>query len=377
MHATAAIRIDPEFKALIRPLKPEESERLEADLKVNGCLDPLKVWAGHDILIDGHNRYEFCRKHSIPFEVKEMEFKSRRDVKIWVIYNQFARRNLAPFERVELALVLESLFKEMAKENQRLSPGRGKKGCQNSDNLKVDTKKEIAKAAQVSHDTVAKAKVIKEKAPEPVKAQLRNGETTINKVYSEITKKETKQAVVEKINAEPPPVPEGPFRVIAIDPPWSYENRADDATHRAANPYPSMSLDAIKALPVSSIAHEDCILWLWTTNAHMRVAFEVLDAWGFTYKTILTWVKDRMGTGDWLRGRTEHCLMAVRGKPTVTLGNQTTVIEGPLREHSRKPESFYLLVESLCPGSKVELFARQPREGWAQHGGEIGKFQSR
>src|SRR5262245_65934682 len=97
----------------------------------------------------------------------------------------------------------------------------------------------------------------------------------------------------------------------------------------------------------------------------MRDAFRVLDAWGFVEKTIVTWVKDRMGTGDWLRGQTEHCILAVRGKPIVTLTNQTTVLHGPLREHSRKPDEFFALVEKLCPGTKLEMFCRRSREGWA------------
>jgi N6-adenosine-specific RNA methylase IME4 len=178
----------------------------------------------------------------------------------------------------------------------------------------------------------------------------------------------------EQAAAEPPPLPEGPFRVIVADPPWQYDKREEDTTHRGALPYPSMSIEEIKALPVGDMVHEDCILWLWTINAHMPHAFGILEAWGFTHKTILTWVKDRMGLGDWLRGQTEHCLLAVRGKPTVPLTNQTTVIRGPLREHSRKPDEFYSLVESLCPGSKVELFSRQQRDGWHAHGNQTDKF---
>src|SRR5271157_3631528 len=105
----------------------------------------------------------------------------------------------------------------------------------------------------------------------------------------------------------------------------------------------------------------------------MREAFDILDAWGFTFKTILTWIKDRMGTGDWLRGQTEHCLMAVRGNPVIQLTNQTTALHGPLRKHSQKPEEFYRLVELLCPTSdngKLEMFSRQKREGWISHGNE-------
>ncbi|MBF0093942.1 MAG: ParB N-terminal domain-containing protein [Alphaproteobacteria bacterium] len=181
----------------------------------------------------------------------------------------------------------------------------------------------------------------------------------------------------DEIASEPPPLPQGPFRVIVADPPWAYDARAADASHRAANPYPQMDIDAIRAMPVAELAHDDAILWLWTTNSHLREAFTVLDAWGFAHKTILTWAKDRMGTGDWLRGQTEHCLMAVRGKPVVTLSNQTTLLRGPLREHSRKPEMFYALVETLCPapeGGRLELFARQTRPGWIAAGAEVGKF---
>lgn len=187
----------------------------------------------------------------------------------------------------------------------------------------------------------------------------------------QIAKNAAKGEHAERIAAEPPPLPTGPFRVIAADPPWMYSSRASDATHRARNPYPDMSTEAIKALPVGDLAADDSVLWLWTTNAHLRESFDVLDAWGFEHKTILTWVKDRMGTGDWLRGQTEHCLLATRGRPVVLLTNQTTVLYGPLREHSRKPDEFFALVEALCPGSKVELFARQAREGWVAHGSEI------
>jgi N6-adenosine-specific RNA methylase IME4 len=119
------------------------------------------------------------------------------------------------------------------------------------------------------------------------------------------------------------------------------------------------------------LAHTDCILWLWTTNAFLRDAFRVLDAWGFQEKTVLTWVKDRLGVGDWLRGQTEHCLLAVRGNPVVTLTNQSTILNSQRGEHSEKPDAFYRLVESLCPGSKVELFARTPRPGWVPWGNEV------
>jgi N6-adenosine-specific RNA methylase IME4 len=202
---------------------------------------------------------------------------------------------------------------------------------------------------------------------------VRAGKKTITKAKAAV-KLAKKAAVVEQIAKEPAPLPTGPFRAIVIDPPWKYQSRADDITHRARNPYPDMELEAIKALPVSALAHEDCVLWLWTTNAFLREAFECLDAWGFKNKTVLTWVKDRMGLGNWLRGQTEHCLMAVKGKPIVILTNQTTALSAPMREHSRKPDEFYALVESLCPGNRLEMFSRQSRDGWQSCGAEKELF---
>lgn len=187
-------------------------------------------------------------------------------------------------------------------------------------------------------------------------------------------KLEAKKALAEQIRAEPLPQPEGPFRVIAIDPPWRYDSRVEDATHRGRNQYPDMTVEEICALPVADLAHEDCVLWLWTTNAFMPDAFRCLGAWGFTHKTILTWDKELLGLGDYLRNVTEHCLLAVRGKPTLTLTNQTTIIREARREHSRKPAAFYALVEALCPGSKLEMFSRENRPGWATWGAEPTKF---
>jgi N6-adenosine-specific RNA methylase IME4 len=178
-----------------------------------------------------------------------------------------------------------------------------------------------------------------------------------------------------QIRAEPPPFPnKGPYRVIVADVPWPYEVRDEDPSHRAARPYPTMTLAQINTLgpKIQNLMHDDCIVWFWTTNYHMRFAFDALDAWGLQPRTILTWVKDRMGLGDWLRSQTEHCIMAIRGSPTVTLTNQTTVLHGPMRAHSQKPVEFYNFVESLCPASRfADIFSRyQHNDKWDCHGND-------
>jgi N6-adenosine-specific RNA methylase IME4 len=204
------------------------------------------------------------------------------------------------------------------------------------------------------------------------------GEKEILKAAKEIRAKKVeqrRQKRLEQIGAIEEMAPlDGKYHVIVADPPWPYEKRAEDITHRGVCPYPSMTLEEICAKPVGELAQDDAVLWLWTTNAFMKEAYQVAEAWGFEVKTILTWAKVRMGLGDWLRGQTEHCLMAVRGKPIVNLTNQTTLLHGEVREHSRKPEEFYQFVETLCAGKKCELFSRTRRQGWAQEGAELDQF---
>jgi N6-adenosine-specific RNA methylase IME4 len=231
----------------------------------------------------------------------------------------------------------------------------------------------VAAFTGVSHATLARAEAIVDAAeaePEKYGKLLADMDRTgrVNNLYRRL--KIARQA--ESIRAEPPPLPgRGPYRVIVADPPWPYEVRDEDPSHRV-RPYPTMSIADICAMRMTDVAHADSILWLWTTNQHMREAFQVLDAWGFEQKTILTWVKDRMGTGDWLRGQTEHAIMAVRGKPIVTLTNQTTILYAPARAHSVKPIEFYDLVETLCPASRYAyLFSRyQHNDKWDCHGNE-------
>lgn len=167
-------------------------------------------------------------------------------------------------------------------------------------------------------------------------------------------------------------VPTGVFEIIVVDPPWPYGSKYDPGGRRSANPYPEMSLEEIAAIELP--AADDCVLWLWTTHKFMRHSFALLDSWGFADVSIVTWVKNRMGTGSWLRSQSEFCIMAVKGKPLIHLTNQTTVINGPLREHSRKPDEFYNMVDALCVGRKLDYFSREKRDGWEQLGNDITKF---
>ncbi len=143
---------------------------------------------------------------------------------------------------------------------------------------------------------------------------------------------------------------------------------------RVATPYPEMSLEKLANLEIP--AAPDCIMWCWVTNHFLHEAFHLLEAWGFEYKTLPTWHKQRLGVGNWLRNSTEHVLVATKGHPKwlIDLTNQKTWLEAPAGPHSRKPDEFYELVESLCIGRKLDYFSRQPRPGWEQFGNDVAKF---
>jgi hypothetical protein len=178
------LNIEKEYQALIPPLSVEEFAQLESNILSDGCRDSIVTW--EETIIDGHNRYAICKKHGIDFKIITMEFDDRSHAREWIIRNQFGRRNLPPYVRVELALELESTIAARAKENLHTSTGGiHPQPCQKSDNPAIDTKREIASIAGVSHDTVAKVKTIKALASDETKDKLAKGEISINKAYQE------------------------------------------------------------------------------------------------------------------------------------------------------------------------------------------------
>jgi N6-adenosine-specific RNA methylase IME4 len=337
-----------------------------------GLLHPIVV-RPDGVLVAGERRLRAAKLlgwETIPVTVVDLAAIARGE-----FAENAHRKDFTLSEAVAIKRALEPLEKVAAKERQREG---GRRGGQGSGKLpeasKGNAADKAAKATGMARRTLEKAEAIVDAAeaePEKFGKLLDDMDRTgrVNGVYRRL--KITKQA--ELIRAEPPPLPgNGPYRVIVADVPWPYEVRDEDPSRRGVRPYATMSIADIRETKVNDIAHEDCIIWLWVTNHHMSEAFELLRAWSFEPKTILTWAKDKMGTGDWLRGQTEHCIMGVRGKPVVTLTNQTTLLHAPVRAHSQKPVEFYDLVESLCPAPRyADLFSRYRHNGkWDCHGDE-------
>lgn len=165
-----------------------------------------------------------------------------------------------------------------------------------------------------------------------------------------------------------PGLPPGGFATVLVDPPWPLQS--------GEKHYRTMSLARITALPVGQLAARDAHLWLWTTNALLPKAYEVAEAWGFTVRSPLTWVKFRLGLGGryQLRNATEQLLFCTRGRAPLGSRSQPTWFNAPVAEHSRKPAEQFAIIERVSPGPYLELFARRRPESnqpWAVWGDQV------
>lgn len=168
------------------------------------------------------------------------------------------------------------------------------------------------------------------------------------------------------------------YSVIYADPPWRYEQKK--LSGAAEKHYPTMSLDELKKLPVKELAEKDCALFLWATFPQLKEALELIDAWGFKYKTVaFVWLKKNKladswfyGLGFWTRGNAEVCLLAVKGKPKRHSPCVHQFIISPIEAHSKKPDAAReKIVQLMGDVPRIELFARQSPEGWDVWGNEV------
>jgi N6-adenosine-specific RNA methylase IME4 len=176
------------------------------------------------------------------------------------------------------------------------------------------------------------------------------------------------------------------FATVLADPPWQFQNRTGKIApeHRRLSRYSTLTMAEIVSLPVSEVAHECAHLYLWVPNALLREGLEVMKDWGFQYKTNIVWHKvrkdggpDGRGVGFYFRNTTELVLFGVRGKNARTLSpgrRQVNIIKTMKREHSRKPDELYEIIEACSSGPYLELFARGPRHGWSVWGEQSDEY---
>lgn len=170
------------------------------------------------------------------------------------------------------------------------------------------------------------------------------------------------------------------YNIIYADPPWSYRDKALSGNRGACCKYPVMDTADISKFPIKQIAGENCVLFLWVTMPKLNECFDLIEAWGFEYKTCaFTWVKRNkksdswfMGMGRWTRANAEVCLLATKGKPKRINAGVHSVVDSRIEEHSKKPDEVRdRIVLLMGDVPRIELFARQQVEGWDCWGNEV------
>tara|TARA_Y100001973_G_scaffold6153_1_gene8568 strand:+ start:631 stop:1770 length:1140 start_codon:yes stop_codon:yes gene_type:complete len=377
------IKIKKEFKQEIPALTTEEYKQLEANCIEEGIREKILLW--NEYIIDGHNRYKIAQNNNLEFQTESKSFNSEDDVILWMIDNQNGRRNLTDGWRYKLQQRKKEILSKKH-ENERQE-----RRVSNVDTLEKKaesgrTRKEIAKSLNWSTGKVAMADVVFKKATPEIEEKVLKNEITINQAYKEIKKEEKKeernkkiQEVKQKIENENLTSIDKKYHVIAIDPPWAYNEKGgfssddyDSQNNRGAVDYPTMTVEQIKKINIPSA--DDCVMFLWTTHAFLKDSFDILKDWGFDYKATIVWDKVKMGMGRNIRMQVEFCLLGFKGKPIIQGSSERDIITEPRREHSRKPEAFYEMVERMCIGNKLDYFSRQNRENWEHYGAEQGQF---
>jgi N6-adenosine-specific RNA methylase IME4 len=368
-------------------MRGAEFDALVADIKANGLHECIALL--DDQVLDGRNRYRAC----IAAGVDPLFVPYRGDdPAAYVVSMNVARRHLSESQRAMVASKLATL----------------KRGDNQHSPIGETSQATAARLLNVGKRSVERAREVLDQGAPDLAATVERGEVSVSaaadvatmslEAQRELLARCDRRALLEAakqvrgaradarraervakiltISSGNSALPsDRKYPVILADPPWHFEvyNEDSGVERAAANHYPTMSLAEICELPIADLATPDAVLFLWTTAPHLHEAFEVLAAWGFQYVSNFVWVKDKFGLGYWVRNQHELLLIATCGDMPCPLpaDRPPSVINAPRREHSRKPDEAYELIERMYPElPKIEPFARAAREGWAAWGNQ-------
>lgn len=217
------------------------------------------------------------------------------------------------------------------------------------------------------------AKNAPNRTPESIVAQIHFNSDRDKLNYRDVLNESKRQRVGNV------PLPEGKYSTIILDPPWAIEKiLRKERPNQFDIDYPTWTIEEIMALPLQTLAENNgCHIYLWTTHKYLPIAFDVLEAWGAKYQCLLTWVKNvGMTPFSWMYS-TEHCLFARIGELNLLKMGKRLDFNGKVREHSRKPDEFYDLVREVSPEPRIDMFGREPHDGFEVWGNEPNKFKPR
>jgi N6-adenosine-specific RNA methylase IME4 len=363
-----------------------EFDDLVEDVRAHGVREPIWIYDGQ--ILDGRNRYRASAVAGVDCPMREYWGE---DPVQFVVSLNLKRRHLNESQRA------------LARARLRECISQG--GDRRSETFKasIEALKKTEEAFNVGDASVDRARVLlKGGTPELVRA-VDSGKVSVSAAADVATKPKDEQReivargekeileaakairteradkkraertkLLNELSNKNAPLPDRRYSIIYADPPWQYDF-SPSSDRSVENHYPTMPIEDIVAMKVAGITTPDAMLFLWVPPSFYKKGLMVLEAWGFELATSMVWVKDKIGTGIYVRQRHEFLLLGKRGQPiTPRPGAQPdSVIEAPRDKHSAKPEKVYDLIEQMYPGlSYIELFCRSPREGWDAWGNQ-------
>ncbi len=385
-----SISIDPEFRALIPELAPEEFQQLENNILRGGCHSPLILWANGEtnVLIDGHNRHTICLKHNIPFKTEYVQLDDRDHALLWIEQNQLGRRNLTDDQRAVIADSVRERRSEIAK-RERTAHATASRRTNVSDGVsdtkvklhsvtpprpKADNRAAVAKEMRIPERKLKAVMEIKKAAPELV-GRVRAGELSLAEARRQVRRTELNESL-NSIQAIEAKELAGLYDVVVIDPPWPVEKiERDTRPNQVGLDYPVMSIEQISSTVGDMLqkhAAADCHIFLWSTHRYLPDALTLLKGWGLTYACCFTWKKNGgFQIVGWPQFNSEFCLCARKGSPRFVDTKQFfTAFDAPRSKHSEKPEEFYSVLRRVTGGRRLDMFNRREIEGFSTWGNQ-------
>ena len=350
---------------LVPAMTAAEYARFREDISQRGVLVPLEVTEA-GVVLDGRHRLQAAAEQGlarVPVQVVAPADETEH-----ILLCALERRHLSASQRaalvVELAAVQELAEQARLRQRANLRHGAAEPERASLPARGERTRELAARKGGVSARIVQDAFTV-HREDAALFAQVKAGRIAVD-----VAARRVRQA---RLQATTPPalaLPTGPFSLILADPPWQLGN--PDSSSAPENHYPTLPLATIAALELPAAA--DAVLFLWAVSSLLPDALQLMQAWGFSYRSNLVWVKPSIGPGVWLRNRHELLLLGVRGKhpPAEPERRADSVLEANRGRHSEKPEQVYELIERMYPAaSKLELFARKSRPGWAVWGNQL------
>ncbi len=379
-------------------MQPDDYNRLKSDMVKNGYDPTMPIVLYQGDIIDGWNRFNACCELGI--EPVTTDYKGSDSDAIEYIMRTNKRRNLNSSQWACIAAEADEMLKaiaeaveverlrkqkEAAEARPRTESGTFIPTCDNklTEVVKTEPPKQPERVTQKAAETfntnrtyISEAIKLREEQPEKFE-QVKRGEKTLTEVKKE-EKVEQKRQERDVKNAEIMKIIESgalehvsEFEIVLADPPWRYDF-SETECREIENNYPTATVEDICSHAPKTTP--DSILFLWATAPKLREAMQVIDAWGFTYKTHAVWDKCKIGMGYWFRGQHELLIVATKGKasPPIAENRVSSIFKESRTEHSKKPDCVYEWIESAFVSyKKLEMYARSNRPGWKSWGAEV------